>query len=125
GVPSWNFRESLELTKQGAPRLLGDAERLLVFHDGTTVIRLDPATGEKLWSRPLGVEDLSERPEATVLDGARFYWVSGRSRQAAAVGDGALRWAQHLSGPESGWTLALAERCVLAYPRAAATHAEN
>ena len=35
GVNAWNFRESLELPKHGAAPLLGDAERLLVIHDGS------------------------------------------------------------------------------------------
>jgi len=125
GVSSWNFRESLELPKHGAPRLLGDAERLVVIHDGSTAIRLDPATGEKLWARPLGIEDLSERPESTVLDGERFYWVSGQTLCGASLADGALIWNQHLTGPESGWALALTERCVLAYPGPAAIQVEN
>jgi outer membrane protein assembly factor BamB len=116
GENAWIFRESLELPKHGAPRLLGNAERLLVIHDGTDVIRLDPATGDKLWSKPLGIEDLSERPEATVLDGERFYWVSGQTQCARSLGDGSLCWTQHLMGPESGWALALTERCVLAFP---------
>jgi outer membrane protein assembly factor BamB len=127
GVNSWIFRESLELPKHGAPRLLGNAERLLVIHDGTEAIRLDPATGEKLWSCPLGIEDLSERPEATVLDGERFYWVSGQlggsgsTLGAAALADGSIAWTRHLTGPETGWALALTERCVMAYPGPAAT----
>jgi tetratricopeptide (TPR) repeat protein len=125
GVNSWNFRESPELPKHGAPRLLGDAERLVVIHDGCTAIRLDPATGEKLWSRPLGVEDLSERPEATALDGERFYWVSGQTIQAAALAGGALAWSRHLTGPDSGWALALTERCVMAYPGLNSVAAEN
>jgi outer membrane protein assembly factor BamB len=125
GVASWIFRESLELPKHGAPRLLGDAQRLLVIHDGSTAIRLDPVTGLKLWSRPLGVEDLSERPEATVLDSDRFYWVSGQSIQASALTDGAVVWTRYLRGPESGWALALTERCVMAYPGPASSAAEN
>ena len=125
GVASWNFRESLELPKHGAPRLVGDAERLLVIHDGCSAIRIDPATGKRLWLRPLGVEDLSERPEATVLDGERFYWVSGQGIQGASLADGALVWSRHLTGPESGWALALTERCVMAYPGPASSAAEN
>jgi outer membrane protein assembly factor BamB len=116
GVNAWVFRESQELPKNGPPRLLGDAERLLVVSDGNELIRLDAATGTKRWSRPLGTEDLSERPEALALDGERVYWVSGQSLRAAALGDGTLVWSQHLSGPESGWSVELTERFVLAYP---------
>ena len=78
-----------------------------MIHDGNELIRLDPATGAKLWSRPLGVEDLSERPEAMALDGDRVYWASGRTLNAAALADGELAWRRHLTGPESGWSIAL------------------
>ncbi|MCA1686888.1 MAG: PQQ-like beta-propeller repeat protein, partial [Planctomycetia bacterium] len=116
GVASWVFRESRELPKNGPPRPFGDSERLLIVHDGNELIRLDAATGLKRWSRPLGSEDLSERPEALALDGERVYWVSGQTLSGARLGDGALSWSRHLSGPESGWAIDLTERSVLAYP---------
>jgi outer membrane protein assembly factor BamB len=117
GTYAWVFRESRELPRNGPPRLLGDAERLLVIHDGNELIRLDTATGMKLWSRPLGMDDLSERPEAIAIDGDRFYWVSGQTLSGGSAADGSLLWARHLAGPEKGWAIALTERCVMAYPR--------
>ena len=116
GLNSWVFRESLDFPRNGPPRLLGDAERLLLIQDGIELIRLDPATGMKRWSYPLGTEDLSERPEAMALDGDRFYWVSGRTLNALALADGSLAWTRPLTGPESGWSIALTARCVMAYP---------
>jgi len=116
GVFPWVVRESPLLPRHGPPLLLGDAERLLVLYDGSELIRLDPRTGGKLWSRPLGDEDLSERPEAFVLDSERFYWASGQRLSALALGDGAIVWRRLLSGPETGWALALSDRCVAAYP---------
>ncbi len=118
---SWTFRESEVLPPYGPPRLMGDAERLLVLHDGHRLIRLDPKNGHRLWSRPLGAEDLGERPESTVLDGDRFYWVSGSMTPAAAleavaVADGATLWRRLLTGPPTGWALTLTRRCVIAFP---------
>src|SRR5439155_18462694 len=110
------FRESPEMPKNGPPRLFGDAERLMLVHDGNELIRLDAATGVKKWSRPLGVEDLSERPDALVQDAALVYWVSGQTLNAARLGDGSLAWSRHLTGPESGWAVELTERSVMAYP---------
>jgi cellulose synthase operon protein C len=118
GVESWVFRESRELPKNGAPRLVGDAERLLVIHDGSEVIRLDPSTGVKRWSRPLGAENLAERPGAFAIDHDRFYWANGRTLGAVRLSDGVPSWSQALFGPESGWSIALTERFVLAYPAA-------
>ena len=47
GQFTWDFRESRGDAGYGPPRLLGDAERLLVLHDGKTLIRLDPVNGVK------------------------------------------------------------------------------
>lgn len=116
GVNSWVFRESQEMPKNGPPRLFGDAERLLLVHDGNELIRLDAATGAKRWSRPLGVENLGDRPEALAADGDRVYWVNHRTLNAALLSDGSLAWSRFLNGPEQGWVVDLTERCVLAYP---------
>ena len=116
GVNAWVFHESKDLPKNGPPRLFGDAERLLMLHDGNELIRLDATTGLKKWSRPLGVEDLSERPEALALDGERAYWASGFTLNGLQLSDGSLAWSRHLSGRETGWAIELTERCVLAYP---------
>ena len=116
GVNGWVFHESKDLPKNGPPRLFGDAERLLILHDGNELIRLDATTGLKKWSRPLGVEDLSERPEALTLDGEQAYWVSGPTLSGLKLSDGSLAWSRHLSGREIGWAIELTERCILAYP---------
>jgi outer membrane protein assembly factor BamB len=120
GVNGWVFRESQEMPKNGPPRPFGDAERLLLVHDGGTLIRLDAATGEKRWSRPLGVENLSERPQALALDGGSVYWINNRNLNAASLADGALAWTRFLSGPEAGWGIELTDRNVLAYPLSSA-----
>lgn len=122
---AWSFRESSALPTNGPPRVLGDPERLLVLHNGNKLIRLDSKGGDKVWARPLGSEDLSERPEAMALDGDRFYWVSGSSGgdvkatahlEAVALADGSTLWERFLAGPATGWGLSLARRCVAAYP---------
>ncbi len=116
GVDAWTFRESTELPRHGPPRLLGDAGRLLVVHNGNDLIRLDPATGKKRWSRPLGTEDLSERPEAFALAGDRFYYADERDLAALSVADGTTVWRRKLIGPSQGWSVVLTEQCVAAYP---------
>lgn len=116
GGYNWIYREPSALPRSGPPRLLGDAGCLLVLRDGSEVVRLDPANGNKLWSRVIGVEDLSERPAALALDGNRLYCATGRNLTAYALADGAPVWRRHLTGPPGGWSLALALHCIAAYP---------
>ena len=116
GVNRWVYRESRELPVHGPPRLFGDAERLMLLHDGTELVRLDAATGLKKWSRPLGSENLSERTDALTLDGERVYCVNGQTISGVRLGDGSTAWSRHLVGPRSGWAVELTERCVLVYP---------
>ena len=113
------FRESTEMPKYGPPRLVGDPERLLVLYNGVELIRLDAATGSKRWSRPLGDENLSERPDAFALGGDRFFFSGGSDLTALAVSDGSTAWRSKLIGPELGWSVALTDRCVAAYPNPA------
>ena len=72
----------------GPPRVLVDAERLLVLHDGRLLIRLDPVNGSKRWSAVLGIEDLSERPEAIACDDRRVYCASQQTLRALSIDDG-------------------------------------
>jgi outer membrane protein assembly factor BamB/tetratricopeptide (TPR) repeat protein len=116
GVNAWVFRESKELPTNGPPRLVGDAERLLVLHNGRELIRLDAASGSKRWSRPLGDEDLSERPDALALAGDRLYLASGSDLIAIDLHKGETAWRRKLIGPSAGWSVALTDRCVAAYP---------
>ncbi len=125
GQTQWVYQESKDLPVNGPPRLLGNPEHLLVLHDGRLLIRLDPATGSKRWSCLLGIEDLSERPDASVCDDNAFYCVNieniyGSMRQAlraVSLADGSRLWSRHLAGPQDAiWSVALSQRCVIAYP---------
>ncbi len=129
GVNAWVFRETKELPSHGPPRLFGDSERLLVLHHGQNLIRLDIATGNKLWAdwRLLGSEDLSERPEAIALGDDRVFVASGAPQRGAtlsayALADGSTLWRKMLNGPAASWDLALTERSVAAYPSASKLH---
>jgi cellulose synthase operon protein C len=132
GQTVWVYQESPVLPVNGAPRLFGDSERLLVLHDGRTLIRLDPATGSRRWSCLLGAQDLSERPGAMAYDEKRFYFVNKEDMynglrqtiRAISLDDGSGVWSRHLSGPREdpsgasdlAWSIALTQRHVFAYP---------
>lgn len=121
GADAWTFRETTELPRNGPPRLFSGGDRLLMLHEGNELIRLDPASGKKLWGVPLGIEDLSERPGALALDGDRFYCATGRMLVAIGLGDGSRAWSSWQAGPESGWSITLTDTCVLAYPQTASS----
>jgi outer membrane protein assembly factor BamB len=113
----WDYRESSELPVNGPPRIIVDAERLLVLHDGRVLLRLDPVNGSRRWYAVLGIEDLSERLEAIACSGKRIFTVSQQRLRALSVDDGRPLWSCHLTGPEHAvWCLALSEKCVLTYP---------
>ncbi len=117
GAFVWNYRESTEMPVNGPPRVLVDAERVLVLHDGRVLIRLDPQSGARRWATVLGIEDLSNRPEAIAWDDRRVYCASQQTLRALSLDDGTSLWMRHLSGPENAlWSLALSDRCVIAYP---------
>jgi outer membrane protein assembly factor BamB len=117
GQSTWIYRESGDLPVYGPPRVFGDAERVLVLHDGRLLNRLDPATGQKRWSCLLGIEDLSERPDCVAFDDKRFYCATGRTLRAISLDDGSSVWSCYLSGPENAtWSILLTGHHVLAYP---------
>ena len=111
------YRESPEMPVNGPPR----RDRLtpigsLVLHDGRILIRLDPSTDRGAGATLLGIEDLSERLGAIACDEHRVYCVS---QEAAGAFDRRRSplWTSHLIGPENAlWSIALSERCVVAYP---------
>ncbi|WP_435016666.1 PQQ-binding-like beta-propeller repeat protein [Tundrisphaera sp. TA3] len=123
GVRVWSLREPVDLPKNGPTRLIGDADRLLVLLDGRELVRVDPATGARLWSRFLGGEDLSEHPDSLAMSGDRVFVASGRggipndpSLFALSMAEGAVLWRRPLTGPDSGWSIAPIDRDVAAYP---------
>lgn len=116
GTRVWTYRETSALPRGGPPRLLGGAGRLFVLRDGSELVRLDPASGKRLWSRVLGVEDLSEWPDGIVLDEDRVYCATSSTVAAYRLADGEPVWKRRLSGPAAGWALALSARFVAAYP---------
>ncbi len=125
GQTIWMYRESDDLPVNGPPRVFSDGERVLVLHDGRLLNRLDPATGSKRWSCPLGIENLSERPASMAFDDKRFYCAPGSTVRAASgkivraisLEDGSSVWTCFLSGPEGAtWSIALSGEHVLAYP---------
>ena len=65
----------------------------------------------------LGIEDLSDRPDAIACDDRRVYCVSQQTLRALCDRRWLAALGCHLTGPENAlWSIALSDRCVLAYP---------
>lgn len=117
GVESWRWVDDNPLPRSAQPVFLGDAQNLLVLFDGKELVRLDSRSGGKLWSRPLGKEDVSDRPDALAIDDRRVYFANDLGLGALNLQDGNPAWTQWLGEPNSGWSLILARQCLVAYPR--------
>jgi outer membrane protein assembly factor BamB/tetratricopeptide (TPR) repeat protein len=118
----WEYRESDVLPVNGAPCPMGGGDLLLLLHEGRTLIRLDPATGAKRWSCPLGLENLAERPGAMAFDDRRFYSISRFSStvtlRAIGLADGSPAWTSEwiTTADDSKWSIAPACDHVFAFP---------
>jgi cellulose synthase operon protein C len=108
------------LSPHAAPRLFGEAGRLLALFDGNELASLNSENGRVLWSATLGNEDLSEWPASCAMDADRFYCATnsetGAALTAYALADGKPAWSRHLMGAESGWAIALTDHYIAAHP---------
>jgi outer membrane protein assembly factor BamB/tetratricopeptide (TPR) repeat protein len=115
GKMLWSYRDQPTLPRRGTPRILGDRSRLLVLYDGNDLVCLDPAQGQRLWNRRLGLEDISDADRAFALDARRFYSAIGGKLTALNLADGEPAWSKTLVGPSGGWNLLLEDQHILAY----------
>ncbi len=115
----WRYRETSPLPRYDPPYLLGDSDRLLVFSP-EGISRLDPASGELLWSTPLGRQATGQRPSSLALDSERIYWIGRKSPvllRAIDLETGESVWQRPLAdGPNVPWSLLLADRSIVAFP---------
>jgi hypothetical protein len=118
GKDSWvhHHRSVPRLSPHAAPRLFGDAGRVLALFDGNELASLNAANGRVAWSATLGNEDLSEWLDSCAIDSERFYCATGSVLTAYALADGKRVWRRYLLGAESGWAVVLTDRYVAAYP---------
>lgn len=120
GALGWIDREKPVFPRTTPPRPLGDSGRLLVLYAGSVLVRLDPATGARLWSKPLGIEDISDWPRAFAWDHSRLYAAGldagGPTISAIDLKSGERVWTQPLTGPKTPFAVALTESYVVSYP---------
>ena len=122
GVDVWSYRDDSALPRAVPPRPIVDQGLVLVLFGGQELARLDAATGHRLWTRGLAVDDLSESPRAFACDGARIYCAAPGRLLALRPEDGSIAWTRTLPAPENGWAIEARGACLAAFlDRAGAT----
>ncbi len=96
---------------------------LLVLVGGTTLVRLNPETGEPKWSTRLSLDVLPKGGKCWAVDGQMFYCITrDLNLRAIRLNDGELEWDQFLTGPGDQWQVTAAGGFVAACPRQARTN---
>lgn len=117
GAYLWAFHDDSPLPRAVSPAIFADHGLILAILGGQELVRLDPASGHRLWRNALGLDDLSERPDALVIDASRAYCASGSTLTAFNLADGSSAWVRKLIGPDSGWALSLVTGALAVFPR--------
>jgi outer membrane protein assembly factor BamB/tetratricopeptide (TPR) repeat protein len=124
GTFLWTFHDDSALPRAVSPALFAQEGVVLAIFGGQDLVRLDPSSGRRLWRRALGLDDLSDRPGALIIDEARAFCASGTNLTAYRLADGSTEWSRRLLGPESGWTLALVHGALAVLPQPAPSGTE-
>jgi outer membrane protein assembly factor BamB len=116
GVEVWTHKDAGSLPRTGSPRVFGGEGGLLVLFGGTTLERLDVATGEAVWTAGLGLDGLRDAEAAVAVDGERAYLVSEGRLRALGLKDGREAWSRPVPDAGQGWLVSLRGDCVVAWP---------
>lgn len=116
GGIAWSTKLTAVMPPYDSPRLFGDARALLALVDGRTLVRLDPASGDRLWECPLGQESLHARATPLLIADDRVYVACDGALRAIALGDGRALWVRPLGLPARGWSVELIPGAILAWP---------
>ena len=114
GEVVWTYKDDSALPRTATPRLWCDGGVLVALLGGRHLVRLDVALGQRLWTHPLGLNDLDTALGAVALDPDRLYFTRGKTLVALKTSDGKPAWERSLAGAEAPWSLALAGACVVA-----------
>ncbi|MSR59275.1 MAG: hypothetical protein EXS05_16800 [Planctomycetaceae bacterium] len=109
--------------RQSPPDLLAGFGALVVVIDGDTLARIDPGSGQRLWSCQAGVAPLREPRSAACFDSERLFVASGGVLRCVDLAQGRLLWEQYLGTSTGDWRVVRAGPWLAAYPAQVATGA--
>ena len=120
GTIAWTYELPRPDSLSGElPLLIGgpDALYLVVGRNyGQGLQRLDPRTGQGLWSEEVDLGTGRIDARCISVDPNGVYYTSRNVVTALAADDGRVLWEQALSGPSGPWRLRREDRILLAWP---------
>jgi outer membrane protein assembly factor BamB len=102
-----------------APQVLAQGANILICvarNYGYEVDRVDPATGRRLWPKPILFIHGKPQLSLAAADETAFYIATGRQLAAFALSDGARLWELPLPGATSDWQVVRSGEYVLVSP---------
>jgi outer membrane protein assembly factor BamB len=86
-------------TTHGIPEILTAGGTMVVIEDRQFATRIDVATGNPLWRRPISTTPIASVGLMTVLTSEEFFAASDRVVRAFSLEDGSRKW-EHYLGPD-------------------------
>ncbi|MFN0056702.1 MAG: PQQ-binding-like beta-propeller repeat protein [Planctomycetales bacterium] len=96
------------------PSLIAGEEALLAVLDGDTLVRIDPATGRRMWSCRAGVTPLANPHDSVCLDRQRAFVVASGVLRAVALEEGNFLWEQYLGPAPDQWRIECQDQWLIA-----------
>jgi outer membrane protein assembly factor BamB/tetratricopeptide (TPR) repeat protein len=120
GKPDWThvFEGSSSLRNE-LPTILGHDDNLAVLirrNYGDTLLRLEPRTGQKLWSEEQWLGVVPCNPTSIVLSPSAILLASDNSLISRSLADGRVLWERALPEAYDGWSLSFVNEDIICWP---------
>jgi hypothetical protein len=87
----------------GEVRFVSGETALVAVIEGTTLVRVDPATGKPLWSCRGGVPSPGLLRPAVCVDDRRVHAISSGIARSVSLDDGTFLWERHIGPAGEEW----------------------
>jgi outer membrane protein assembly factor BamB len=91
------------LTDAGDAQFVSGETALVAMIDGTTLVRVDPASGKPLWSCRGGPTSPGLLRPAVCLDDRRVHSISCGIARSVSLDDGQFLWEKHIGSAREEW----------------------
>jgi outer membrane protein assembly factor BamB len=120
GKPDWTyiFEGSSSLSNE-LPTVLGRDDNLVVLirrNYGDTLLRLEPTTGQKLWSEEQWLGGAHCDSASIEMNSSAILLALDDSLTSRSLVDGRVLWERSLSEGHDGWSLSLVNEDIICWP---------